>query len=102
MSTTEATGKAAGLMASWRAGRTVREFAARCGTGLASLNDVALMTGVTHAGPTTVNALGTIDFISEFDYGNAQPIPDGVTPLLPLFSGATRFEATYSYYDMFD
>jgi len=50
-----------------------------------------------HAAPLTVNFAGVVDFIQEDEYGTAQPIPPGATPLLPLFSGATRVLGSYTY-----
>jgi hypothetical protein len=49
------------------------------------------------ANPTTVNASGAVDFIQEYEYGTAGPLPPGAVPLLPLFSGATRVLTSFSF-----
>lgn len=49
------------------------------------------------ASTVQVDFAGAVDFVFEYEYGNAQPIPPGTTPLLPYFDGATRVRGSYSY-----
>ena len=77
-----------------RSARTVaRRMTAAIAAGLGAL----VMLPTAQAAPVTVNYSGTVDFIAEYEYGTALPLPAGPVPILPYFNGATRITGSYTY-----
>lgn len=72
----------------------------RCLTALACLAAAGAGLGAAfdaRALPITVSTSGVIDFIQEYEYGTAGPLPPGAVPMLPLFVGAARVVTQFSY-----
>lgn len=74
-------------------GTVVRRMTAAIAAGLGAL----VMLPTAQAAPVTVNFSGTVDFIGEFEYGTALPLPAGPMPILPFFNGATLITGSYTY-----
>ena len=78
-------------------GRAARTVAQRMATVITAAVGALAILPPAQAAPVTVNFSGTVDFIQEYEYGTAQPLPAGSVPILSFFNGATRITGRYTY-----